>query len=162
MAAISIGNFAGTYLVTYQLASEMFPTVVRGRAVQLQRLVGDLGGLVGMQVAALAEYNQLLPVTVMGVLSMVASVLVFFLPETVNLPLPQTLEDGEHLAQDRGLCFCPVQRRKSHAPKQKREYASRAEVELKNELLATATLSSASADCHVESAAERKCATSSV
>ncbi|KAH9370785.1 hypothetical protein HPB48_010874 [Haemaphysalis longicornis] len=73
-----------------------------------------------------------------------------------------TLEDGEHLAQDRGLCFCPVQRRKSHAPKQKREYASRAEVELKNELLATATLSSASADCQVESAAERKCATSSV
>ncbi|XP_077554854.1 solute carrier family 22 member 7-like isoform X2 [Haemaphysalis longicornis] len=55
MAAISIGNFAGTYLVTYQLASEMFPTVVRGRAVQLQRLVGDLGGLVGMQVAALPQ-----------------------------------------------------------------------------------------------------------
>lgn len=162
MAALSIATFAGSYLVTYQLASELFPTVVRGRAVQLQRLVGDLGGLVGMQVASLAEYNQCLPVTVMGILSLGASVLVFFLPETVNLPLPQTLEDGECLAQDRGLCFCPVRRRKNRAPERNGDCNSHADAELKNELLANATLSLPNGDCDAASTAERNCTISSV
>ncbi|XP_077552900.1 solute carrier family 22 member 7-like [Haemaphysalis longicornis] len=162
MAALSIATLAGSCLVTSQVASEVFPTVVRGRAVQLQRLLGDLGGLVGTQVAALAEYEQCLPVTVMGVLSLVASVLVFFLPETVQLPLPQTLEDSESLARDRGLCFCPVRRRKSRVLEQNGECTTHADAELKNELLATATSSSANADCGAESIAGQKCAISSV
>lgn len=108
MAGLCLTTIAGSYTITYQVASEVFPTVVRGRAVQLQRLIGDLGGLVGMQVAALAEWDRYLPVTVMGGISLAASVLVFFLPDTVHLALPQTLEDSEHLADDRGICFCPL------------------------------------------------------
>ncbi|KAH6939547.1 hypothetical protein HPB50_019335 [Hyalomma asiaticum] len=108
VAGLCLTTIAGSYTITYQVASEVFPTVVRGRAVQLQRLIGDLGGLVGMQVAALAERDRYLPVTVMGGISLAASVLVFFLPDTVHLALPQTLEDSEHLADDRGICFCPL------------------------------------------------------
>ncbi|KAH7963192.1 hypothetical protein HPB52_019955 [Rhipicephalus sanguineus] len=108
LAGLCITTIAGSYTITYQVASEVFPTVVRGRAVQLQRLLGDLGGLVGMQVAALAEWDRNIPVTVIGAISLVASALAFFLPDTVHLALPQTLDDGERLADDRGLCFCPL------------------------------------------------------
>ncbi|KAK8760657.1 hypothetical protein V5799_028074 [Amblyomma americanum] len=108
MAALCLSAFAGCYMITYQLSSEIFPTVIRGRSVQLQRLVGELGGLAGMHVAALAERDRFLPVTVMGATALAASVFAFFLPDTVHLALPQTLEDGEGLARDRGLCFCPV------------------------------------------------------
>ncbi|KAK8764134.1 hypothetical protein V5799_033256 [Amblyomma americanum] len=108
MAALCLSAFSGCYMITYQLASEIFPTVIRGRAVQLQRLVGELGGLAGMHVATLAERDRFLPVTVMGAMALAASVFAFFLPDTVHLALPQTLEDGEGLATDRGLCFCPV------------------------------------------------------
>uniref|UniRef100_A0A023GNU7 Putative synaptic vesicle transporter svop n=1 Tax=Amblyomma triste TaxID=251400 RepID=A0A023GNU7_AMBTT len=111
MAALSISMFAGGYTVTYQLASEIFPTVIRGRAVQLQRLVGDLGGLAGMHVAALAERDRYLPVTAMGAMALAASAFAFFLPDTVHQALPQTLEDGEGLARDRGLFYCPVSAR---------------------------------------------------
>ncbi|KAG0432242.1 hypothetical protein HPB47_021041, partial [Ixodes persulcatus] len=52
MAVVCIMSFAGGYNVTYQLTSEVFPTVIRGRAVLLQRLIGDIGGLLGAQVAS--------------------------------------------------------------------------------------------------------------
>lgn len=108
MAALCLSAFAGCYMITYQLGSEIFPTVIRGRAVQLQRLVGELGGLAGMHVVALGERDRYLPVMVMGATAVAASVFAFFLPDTVHLALPQTLEDAEGLAGDRGLCFCPV------------------------------------------------------
>ncbi|CAN7946468.1 unnamed protein product, partial [Ixodes hexagonus] len=53
MAAVSIMSFGGGYMVTYQVASELFPTVIRGRAVLFQRLIGDIGGLLGTRVASL-------------------------------------------------------------------------------------------------------------
>lgn len=55
MAVITILSFAGGYNVTYQLGSELFPTVVRGRIVLFQRLLGDVGGLLGAQVASLVS-----------------------------------------------------------------------------------------------------------
>ncbi|XP_064455832.1 organic cation transporter protein-like [Ornithodoros turicata] len=108
MAVACMVAWAGSYDITYQLASETFPTVIRGRGVLLQRVLGDIGSCLGTQVAALAEYDRLLPTLVLGILSLVGTVMVFFLPETVGLPLPQTVEDGEEFGKDQGLCFCPV------------------------------------------------------
>ncbi|XP_077554862.1 solute carrier family 22 member 7-like [Haemaphysalis longicornis] len=108
MATMLIMTFAGGYNITYQVASEVFPTVIRGRAVLLQRLLGDVGGLLGAQVASLAELDEYLPMLVMGFLALVASALLFSLPETLGVPLPQTFEDGESYGRDQGLWFCPV------------------------------------------------------
>ncbi|EEC18065.1 solute carrier, putative, partial [Ixodes scapularis] len=55
MAVVAIMTYAGTYNITYQLATEIFPTVIRGRVVLLQRLLGDIGGLMGAQVASLVR-----------------------------------------------------------------------------------------------------------
>uniref|UniRef100_A0A090X7S5 Putative solute carrier n=1 Tax=Ixodes ricinus TaxID=34613 RepID=A0A090X7S5_IXORI len=103
MAVMSIMSFAGGCSITYQLASEIFPTVIRARSVLLLRLVGDIGGLLGAQVTSLAEHDKYLPILVMGAVSLMASLLLFFLPDTVNHPMPQTMEDGENLA--RGSVF---------------------------------------------------------
>ncbi|XP_077552899.1 solute carrier family 22 member 13-like [Haemaphysalis longicornis] len=108
MATMMIMAFAGGFNITYQVASEVFPTVIRGRAVLLQRLLGDVGGLVGAQIAALAELDDYLPMLVMGCITLAAGVLVFFLPETMGVAMPQTIEDGESLGQGTGICFCPI------------------------------------------------------
>ncbi|CAN7942505.1 unnamed protein product, partial [Ixodes pacificus] len=108
MAVMSIMSFAGGCSITYQLASEIFPTVIRARSVLLLRLVGDIGGLLGAQVTSLAEHDKYLPILVMGAVSLMASLLLFFLPDTVNHPMPQTMEDGENLARDQSLWFCPA------------------------------------------------------
>ncbi|XP_064456920.1 uncharacterized protein LOC135367559 [Ornithodoros turicata] len=108
MTVVCMMAWAGSYNITYQLASEVFPTVIRGRGVLLKMVVGDIGSCLGTQVAALAEYDRLLPTLALGIVSLVGTVTVFFLPETVGLPLPQTVEDGEEFGKDQGLCFCPV------------------------------------------------------
>ncbi|KAL3219871.1 hypothetical protein MRX96_005632 [Rhipicephalus microplus] len=108
MAVLSIVCYAGGYNITYQLASEIFPTEIRGRGVLIKRLFGDIGSCLGADVAYLVEYDRYLPLLVMGVLSLLAALLLFFVPDTVHEPLPQTIEDGEQFAKDQGLCFCPV------------------------------------------------------
>ncbi|XP_064455002.1 solute carrier family 22 member 3-like [Ornithodoros turicata] len=107
MATLYMACFSGGFNITYQVASELFPTGIRGRAVLLQRMMSELGSVLGTQVAATVEWNQYLPLLVSGILAMLASVLVMFLPETVGLPLPQTIADGENLGKDRPFCFCP-------------------------------------------------------
>lgn len=107
LAVVSIMAVAGAYLTTNQMALEVFPTVIRGRAVLLQKLLGEAGCLVGTQVASLAESNTYTPVLVMGVLAAVTAVVALLLPETLEQELPQTIEDGENFGKDQGLWFCP-------------------------------------------------------
>ncbi|KAH7962546.1 hypothetical protein HPB52_016822 [Rhipicephalus sanguineus] len=108
LAVAAIMAMAGAYNITNQLAPEAFPTVIRGRAVLLQKLIGDVGGLTGIQVASLVERDMYTPVLVMAALSLAATVVVFFLPETLEQALPQSIEDGENFGKDQTLCFCPV------------------------------------------------------
>ncbi|KAM7302092.1 solute carrier family 22 member 8 [Ixodes scapularis] len=121
MAVVSIMSFSGGYTVTYQLAGELFPTVIRGRAILIQRFIGDVGGLLGTRVASLAESDKYIPMLVMGVVALTASFILFFLPDTVNEALPQTLEDGDNVGRGQGLCFCPVFASKPASPKKRPE-----------------------------------------
>lgn len=108
IGVISMMSFAGGYNITFQTSSELYPTVIRGRILFLQRLVGDIGSLLGAQVASLTEYDKYLPMMVMGVLSLIAGVLLFCLPETLNQALPQSIEDSENFARGQSFCFCPL------------------------------------------------------
>lgn len=107
MAVLYMACFSGGFNITYQIASELFPTVIRGRAVLLQRVMSDVGSVLGTQIAATVEWNQYLPLLISGILAILAAGLLLFLPETIGLPLPQTIADGENLAKERGFCFCP-------------------------------------------------------
>ncbi|XP_064455835.1 solute carrier family 22 member 7-like [Ornithodoros turicata] len=108
MAIITIVCYAGSYNISYQLASEIFPTEIRGRGVLLTRLFGDIGSCLGADVAYLVEYDRYLPLLVVGLLSLLSAVLLFLVPDTVHEPLPQTIEDGENFGKNQGLCFCPL------------------------------------------------------
>lgn len=108
IGVVSMMSFAGGYNITFQASSELYPTVIRGRVLFLQRLVGDIGSLLGAQVASLTEYDKYLPMMVMGVLSLIAGVLLFCLPETLNQALPQSIEDSENFARGQSFCFCPL------------------------------------------------------
>ncbi|KAL1436979.1 hypothetical protein MTO96_048999 [Rhipicephalus appendiculatus] len=108
MVALLTMSFSGGYNITYQVASEVFPTVIRGRAVLLQRMLGDVGSQLGAQVASLAVLDEYVPFLVTGSLALVSSVLLFLLPETAGTALPQNIEDGEKFGKGQGICFCPL------------------------------------------------------
>lgn len=46
-------------------------------------------------VASLSAHYHWLPPVIFGIVPLIGMVLLFFLPETNGVPLPETLEDGE-------------------------------------------------------------------
>jgi hypothetical protein len=58
-----------------------------------------------------AVYSRVLPLIVMGTLSVAGALASVFLPETLNIHLPQTLEEGEVFGANFKLFSCPRRRR---------------------------------------------------
>ncbi|XP_022653338.1 solute carrier family 22 member 8-like [Varroa destructor] len=108
LAVFLIVSLAGSYNITYQLAAELFPTVVRGRGVLLSKVCGDMGNIIAALVAYLIEINKNALILLVGAFAFLAATLLFFIPETTHQPLPQTLEDGELFGKDQPLCYCPI------------------------------------------------------
>ncbi|XP_002730705.1 organic cation transporter protein-like [Saccoglossus kowalevskii] len=87
---------AGSYLVIYIWATELFPTPVRNAGLGVASMWGRVGGILSPYVVLLGEYVWLpLPVLIFGGLTIIAGLLAWFLPETLHRELPETLADGE-------------------------------------------------------------------
>ncbi|CAH2097929.1 unnamed protein product [Euphydryas editha] len=97
---------ASSFSVFYVQIGELLPTVVRAQAMGASSVVAGVGLLTCPYIVSLADHSRSLPLTIMGVLSVVAGITSLFLPETLNQPLPQTLEDGESFGRDFKLLSC--------------------------------------------------------
>lgn len=106
MAMLVRITFAAGTNITFQYTAELFPTEVRGRGLSLQRMFGAIGSCLAPTVVFLAEIDRLLPMMVLGCLSLVAGTLVMVLPETTGQQLPHTLEEGEKFGADQKICSC--------------------------------------------------------
>ncbi|XP_038044434.1 organic cation transporter protein-like [Patiria miniata] len=94
--------FAGaTYEVTMLIGAEVFPTVLRNIVTGSSATVGKTATIIAPFIVLLKGVVSFLPMTIFGTLSLVASLCVFFLPETRNKPLPEQYGDTDKLAQDR-------------------------------------------------------------
>ncbi|KAL3219879.1 hypothetical protein MRX96_005639 [Rhipicephalus microplus] len=102
--------FSRAHNIPYHVASEVFPTVIRGRNVLLQRILGHVSGQLESQAASLAVLDEYVPFLETGSLAPASGVLFFFflLPESAGTTLPQTIEDGENFGKEQGICFCPL------------------------------------------------------
>ncbi len=49
----------------------------------------------------------MLPLVIMGTLSVIGGVVALFLPETLGQHLPNTLEEGEAFGSNFKVCSCP-------------------------------------------------------
>ncbi|XP_064652632.1 organic cation transporter protein-like [Lineus longissimus] len=84
--------FCGGYLHS----SEYYPTVIRSIGVGCASLFARVGGLLAPQIARLSTVWQPFPAIILGTIAITAGLCNFFLPETLNKKLPETLEDGEN------------------------------------------------------------------
>ena len=85
--------FATIWLVT----AELYPTNLRSQAVGICSTVSRIFGLVAPFVAQLAIYWNPLPMLTLGVPSIFSAFMVYSLPETKNIELPNLMMDANKL-----------------------------------------------------------------
>lgn len=95
---------AGSFAIIYNYSAELFPTVVRNSAMGLGSMCARLSGALTPLITLLDSFNPKIPAVTFGVVALVSGVLCLFLPETMDQPMPQSLEDGENFGKG-DTCF---------------------------------------------------------
>jgi len=90
---------AGSFAVIYNYSAELFPTVVRNSAMGLGSMCARLSGALTPLITLLDSFDPKIPAVVFGLVSLVSGTWVMFLPETMNQPMPESLEDGENFGK---------------------------------------------------------------
>ncbi|CAK1549985.1 unnamed protein product [Leptosia nina] len=91
---------SASFLIIYPYAGELYPTELRGVGIGTSAYIGGLGLIVIPFINYLGTSNLVLPLVLMGALSVVGGLTCLRLPETLHTSLPQTAEDGEEIGKD--------------------------------------------------------------
>ncbi|RXG58350.1 Carcinine transporter [Armadillidium vulgare] len=111
-----IGKFgiSSSYVVLPLMASELYPTVVRGIGLGLSSTAGMIGPVIIPLINYLGTEILVLPLIIMGVFLVFGGFSALLLPETLHQHLPQTIEEGESFGQNMSfqdyLNCCPRRR----------------------------------------------------
>ncbi|OWR55596.1 solute carrier family 22 member 21 like protein [Danaus plexippus plexippus] len=95
------GKFSITvsYSSVYIYVSEVFPTSVRQSLLAVCSSLGRVGSTLAPLTPLLTLYYHNLPAIFFGSMALAASLLVFTLPETINVALPDTIEEAEMISK---------------------------------------------------------------
>ncbi|XP_030075015.1 solute carrier family 22 member 6-A [Microcaecilia unicolor] len=95
MAVLGKGCLAASFNCVYLYTGELYPTVIRQTGMGLCSTMARLGGIVAPVVQMTSDYFQSLPLIIYGSAPVISGIAGWFLPETLNKHLPETLEDVE-------------------------------------------------------------------
>lgn len=102
---------AGSFAIVYNYTAELFPTVLRNTALGIGSMCARLSGALTPMIMLLDSFDPKVPATLFGLIALLAGFLALYLPETVNQPMPETLEDGENFGKG-DTCFTTCFKRK--------------------------------------------------
>ncbi|XP_055332904.1 organic cation transporter protein-like [Paramacrobiotus metropolitanus] len=86
---------SSAYIVQELIQNEILPTVVRGKGVALSNFIASIATNIGPVIVYLGYKDSSLTLVVFGGIMIFASICAMFLPETLNLALPETLAECE-------------------------------------------------------------------
>uniref|UniRef100_A0A8C4S6C1 Solute carrier family 22 member 6-A-like n=1 Tax=Erpetoichthys calabaricus TaxID=27687 RepID=A0A8C4S6C1_ERPCA len=92
---IAKGLFASCFKCVYMYTSELYPTIIRQTGIGFASTLASVGSMTAPLVMMLEDYFSSLPGLTYGLFPIIAGCFVFFLPETLNVPLPDTIDDVE-------------------------------------------------------------------
>ncbi|XP_012253375.2 organic cation transporter protein-like [Athalia rosae] len=92
------GTIVSSLAVIYLYTVEVFPTVLRGSGLGFCEMSGKFGTLIAPHLLLWGEKTSAaVPMTLMGTLCILSGILSFALPETLDKPLPDTIDQSEDL-----------------------------------------------------------------
>ncbi|XP_071950319.1 organic cation transporter protein-like [Antedon mediterranea] len=100
-----LGKYAiGTSFNCFWLyANEIFPTELRNRAFGTCSFAARIGSIIAPYILYLNNFYAGSALLLFGIFAAVGGILVYFLPETRNKPLPENMEEGEDLHAGRKI-----------------------------------------------------------
>lgn len=99
LASIGVFGMAVSFPIVYLYGGEMFPTVVRNAGMGFASMLARIGSMSAPFVSQTASIAHWIPPVIFGVVPLIGTILVIFLPETKGAPLPETIEDGENFGK---------------------------------------------------------------
>ncbi|XP_056451271.1 solute carrier family 22 member 6-like [Gadus chalcogrammus] len=98
LAVIGKGCLAASFNCCFLWSGELYPTILRQSGLGWVSMMARLGAMAAPLVLLLGEYVTWLPGFVFGLVPLLSGIAALLLPETLNTPLPDTIQDVE----DRG------------------------------------------------------------
>ncbi|XP_054581804.1 solute carrier family 22 member 12 [Eptesicus fuscus] len=96
LALLGLGWIGVAFTCVSIYTGELFPTVLRMTAVGLGQMSARGGAILGPLVRLLGVYHPSLPLLVYGAVPVLSGLTALLLPETQNLPLPDTIQDVQN------------------------------------------------------------------
>ncbi|KAK7872303.1 hypothetical protein R5R35_002760 [Gryllus longicercus] len=108
LALFLISKFAisASFLIIYPFAGELYPTQLRGVGIGTSAYISGLGLILIPFITYLGTEMLVMPLVIMGVISVVGGLSSLRLPETLHHRLPQTVEEGEEFGKDWSIADC--------------------------------------------------------
>ncbi|XP_067328515.1 solute carrier family 22 member 6-A-like [Anolis sagrei] len=94
-AVIGKGSLAASFNCAYIFSGELFPTVIRQSGMGLGGTMARVGSMIAPLVKMTGEFYPPLPLIIYGAAPIISGTVTCFLPETRNVPLPETIEQVE-------------------------------------------------------------------
>ncbi|XP_032992180.1 solute carrier family 22 member 6-A-like [Lacerta agilis] len=101
-AVIGKGSLAASFNCAYIFSGELFPTVIRQSGMGLGGTMARVGSMIAPLVKMTGEIFAPLPLIIYGTAPIISGIAACFLPETRNVPLPETIEEVERRSRPLG------------------------------------------------------------
>uniref|UniRef100_A0A8C6X796 Major facilitator superfamily (MFS) profile domain-containing protein n=1 Tax=Naja naja TaxID=35670 RepID=A0A8C6X796_NAJNA len=95
LAVLGKGCLASSFNCLYLYTGELYPTVIRQTGMGLGSTLARVGGIVAPMIKMTGEHCSYLPSLIYGTAPILSGIAAVFLPETLNVPLPDTIEEVE-------------------------------------------------------------------
>ncbi|XP_075403662.1 organic anion transporter 3 [Tenrec ecaudatus] len=95
LAVFGKGCLSSSFSCLFLYTSELYPTVIRQTGLGISNLWTRVGSMLSPMVKTLSEVQPFIPNVIYGVFALLGGSAALFLPETLNQPLPETIDDVE-------------------------------------------------------------------
>ncbi|XP_076970946.1 organic anion transporter 3 [Tamandua tetradactyla] len=95
LAVFGKGCMSSSFSCLFLYTSELYPTVIRQTGMGISTVWTRVGSMVTPLVKILGDVHPFIPNIIYGTITLLGGSAAFFLPETLNRPLPETIEDIE-------------------------------------------------------------------